>query len=174
MPRRALLMSIRPKYAAQIFDGTKTVELRRVRPRLTAGDLVLVYASSPVKALLGAFEVSRVISAPPSKLWNQVGTKTGTTRQEFDDYFDEADLGYGIVLRRTWRMARPMGLSKLRERHSIGPPQSYHYLTAKQTNRIGLVRLLGNGASSGDCNGVNNGNPPWHRREQAIRITPLE
>jgi predicted transcriptional regulator len=158
MPRPALLMSIRPTYAAQIFDGTKTVELRRVRPRLTSGDLVLVYASSPVKALLGAFEVSRVIVAAPSKLWNRVGRKAGTTREQFNDYFDGAALGYGIVLKRTWQLAKPMGLEKLRQRHSnFRPPQSYHYLTAKQANRIGLVRLIGNGASNGHRNGATNG-----------------
>lgn len=163
-------MSIRPNYAAQIFDGTKKVELRRVCPRLTAGDLVLVYASSPVKALLGAFEVSRVISGRPSKLWNRVGTKAGTTRQQFDEYFNGTSLGYGIVLSRTWQMSKPMGLEKLRQRHSnFRPPQSYHYLTAKQANRIGLVRLLGNGASNGHRNGAKNGKLSRRTQKRATR-----
>jgi predicted transcriptional regulator len=43
-----LLLSIRPEYANKIFDRTKTVELRRVRPRLlNEGDRVVVYVSSP-------------------------------------------------------------------------------------------------------------------------------
>jgi predicted transcriptional regulator len=158
MPRHALLMSIRPNYASQIFDGTKTVELRRVRPRLTTGDLVLVYASSPVKALLGAFEVSRVIAAPSSKLWNRVGRKAGTTREQFNNYFSGASLGYGIILERTWLLDKPVGLEKLRQRQSnFRPPQSYHYLTASQANRIGLVRLLANGCSKERPNGMKHG-----------------
>jgi len=170
MPRRALLMSIRPNYAAQIFDGTKTVELRRVRPRLTSGDLVLVYASSPVKALLGAFEVSRVIAAAPSKLWKRTGRKARTTREQFDDYFNGAALGYGIVLKRTWLLTKPMGLAKLRERHSsFRPPQSYHYLTDKQAKRIGLLRVLGNGSSNGHRNGVNNGKLDRRGQRRATR-----
>src|SRR5438552_3893096 len=42
-PKSALLLSIRPKHAEKIFDGIKTVELRRIRPRLQRGDLVLVF-----------------------------------------------------------------------------------------------------------------------------------
>ncbi len=163
-------MSIRPNYAAQIFDGTKTVELRRVRPRLTTGELVLVYASSPVKALLGAFEVSRVIAAPPSRLWNRVRRKAGTTREQFDNYFNGASWGYGIVLGRTWQFEKPVGLERLRQRQSnFRPPQSYHYLTAKQARRIGLARLLGNGSSNGHCNVAKNGKLNRRGQERVTR-----
>lgn len=58
MPGDVLLISIRPVYANKIFDGSKTVELRRVRPRLETGSVVLVYVSNPVQALMGMFQVS--------------------------------------------------------------------------------------------------------------------
>ena len=46
MANNAILMSIRPQYANMIFDGTKTAELRRVKPKtLESGDLILVYVS---------------------------------------------------------------------------------------------------------------------------------
>ena len=65
----ALLLSIHPEYAEKIFDGTKRVELRRVRPRLQNGDLVIVYVSSPVKAVCGAFRVDNVVAGTaPDKL----------------------------------------------------------------------------------------------------------
>jgi predicted transcriptional regulator len=49
-----------------IFDGNKRVELRRVRPRhLNEGDLILVYATSPEKALLGVLEVEKVVEMSP-------------------------------------------------------------------------------------------------------------
>ena len=54
MSPNVLLLSIHHKYTNMIFDGNKRVELRRVRPRhLNEGDLILVYATSPEKALLG-------------------------------------------------------------------------------------------------------------------------
>ena len=45
MPCNVLLISIKPEYANKIFDEqTKQVELRRVRTRVKAGDIVVVYA----------------------------------------------------------------------------------------------------------------------------------
>ena len=48
-----------------IFAGSKTVELRRVCPKISSGDLALVYVSSPVKELRGAFEIRRQIGQRP-------------------------------------------------------------------------------------------------------------
>ena len=42
MPNNILLLSIKPEYADKILAGKKTVELRRVRTRLEAGDLALL------------------------------------------------------------------------------------------------------------------------------------
>ena len=52
-----VLMSIRPIYAEAIFDGIKTVELRRRRPSFVDGTRVLVYSSSPHQKLLGTFRL---------------------------------------------------------------------------------------------------------------------
>jgi len=149
MPDHALLLSIRPKFASKIFDGTKTVELRRVRPRVTTGDLVLVYVSSPVKALLGAFEVARVVAAPPSQLWNNVESKAGVTREQFDDYYKGAKTGYGIFLKRKWAFDKPIKLENLRRwKSKFRPPQSYHYVAVEDIHRIGFSPLLTHGCSS--------------------------
>ena len=77
MPNEILLISIKPKYAEQIFNGEKTVELRRVKTRLTTGDLVLVYVTSPKQALIGYFKVEKVILVENlqdnlQKFWQQV------------------------------------------------------------------------------------------------------
>ena len=47
MPRETLLLSIRPTFVERIIDGTKTAELRRVRPTVRPGQDVLIYGSSP-------------------------------------------------------------------------------------------------------------------------------
>ena len=39
-----ILLSIHPRFAEAIFDGTKKVELRRRAPKLMAGDEVVVFA----------------------------------------------------------------------------------------------------------------------------------
>jgi len=143
MSERALLLSIRPKYASKVFDGTKTVELRRVRPRIEPGDVALVYVSSPVKALLGAFEVARVEVASPVKLWSLVESKAGVTLAEYEAYFKGAKEAYAIFLERAWKLDRPLLLERLRRRRTgFRPPQSYHYLSASEVTRIGVESLL--------------------------------
>ena len=61
MPNTVLL-SIKPEYADKIFyQKTKKVELRRVFPSLDKDDLVIVYVSSPKKAVVGYFKVKKII-----------------------------------------------------------------------------------------------------------------
>lgn len=137
MTRNALLLSIRPEYANKIFDGTKTVELRRTRPRLEVGDRVLVYVSTPVKALMGMFEVGRVMDAPPSHLWSHVREHAGITRWQFDHYYTGADRAYGIFLKSPRQLPIPIKLGHLRELiDGFVPPQSYRYLTHDEVRLV--------------------------------------
>lgn len=129
MSQHALLISIRPRFAAKIFEGTKTVELRRVKPRVSSGDLALVYVSSPTKELQGAFEVAGTVSAAPSALWRQLSKKTGLTRAEFRRYFSGKTVAHAIVIKRAWKLPIALPLPKLRQRRGgFRPPQSFHYI----------------------------------------------
>jgi len=60
MERQCVFMSIRPVYAYEILDGLKDCEVRTYSGRIGRGDLVILYASSPVKAAVGSFYVSFV------------------------------------------------------------------------------------------------------------------
>lgn len=126
----AVLLSIRPEYAKKIFSGDKTVELRRKCPRVKNGDLVLVYVSSPIKALIGAFRVDDVITKPPVELWEKVKNKAGITLNEFNSYYDGASVGHGIYFSEVWRLPAPLELEKIRELiPGFHPPQVYQYLS---------------------------------------------
>jgi predicted transcriptional regulator len=146
MSPHALLISIRPKFAAKIFLGTKTVELRRVRPRVAAGDLALVYVSSPTKELQGAFEVAQVISASPTALWKKFGRQSGVARSEFRRYFAGKSVAHAIVIKRAWKLPIALPLPQLRRRRGgFRPPQSFHYISSIEFPRsLGLSesRLL--------------------------------
>jgi len=83
----AFLISIRPRFAEMIFAGSKTFELRRVCPKVSVGDLALVYVSSPAMELRGSFEVGKILTASPSALWKKIGESSGVTRAEFFTYF---------------------------------------------------------------------------------------
>ena len=134
---KALLLSIRPDYADQIFCGTKRIELRRRKPRVRPGDLVFVYASSPAMALVGAFEVEDVIEGKPADIWRQWHSKAGIDKSDFDTYFAGRDVGFGLVISNSWRLPVPVELAALRQKQSsFRPPQSFHYLSIERLQRL--------------------------------------
>ena len=137
-----LLLSIRPEYANKIFDRTKTVELRRVRPRLlNEGDRVVVYVSSPQQAVVGSFKVDNIVEKPVTELWEEVEKIAGISHEEFYDYYQGVKLGVGIFLKDIHRFSQPVELHRLRNKlPNLKPPQSFRYLTDNQFN---IVTSLG-------------------------------
>lgn len=143
MSQRAIILSIRPKYAEKIFKGEKTIELRRVRPKeLQKGSLVLVYISSPVKCLYGAFTVKNIIEEPLNKLWTKVRKRAALDRQEYNAYFNNARRGIGIVIAQAWCLSSPLKLKQLQSKHGFCPPQCFQYLDSKNRLLKGLTPQL--------------------------------
>lgn len=134
----ALLISIRPRFVAAIFDGTKTVELRRVKPRLNEGDMVFIYASGDTKGIVGAFEVAGVTIAAPKSIWRKHNGGSGLEKAEFDRYFEGVEVGYAISISKVWQLPSPVLLGTLRKRRAgFRPPQSYHYWEPDELHRMG-------------------------------------
>ena len=71
----SILMSVRPQYAEKILRGEKTVELRRVRPRVAPGDVIVMYVSSPEREVRALLQVEEVLEAHPAALWGAVGVR---------------------------------------------------------------------------------------------------
>src|SRR5712671_5544390 len=92
---KVLLLSIKPKYAEKIFSGNKRVELRRTKPNVKKGDLVAVYVSSPVMALMGEFEVEAVMKNTPRALWCEVNNYAGVSKSEYDEYYEGSKTAFG-------------------------------------------------------------------------------
>jgi len=115
-----VLMSIRPPYAEAILAGAKCFELRRRRPSFSSGTQVVIYSSSPLRRLLGTFEVGEVLEGTPEVLWGAVESKAGVDMGTFQKYFAGCSVGYAIEVR------NPRRLSPARLR--FRPPQSYLFL----------------------------------------------
>jgi predicted transcriptional regulator len=127
---RALLISIQPRYANAILDGTKTIELRRTMPTLEADALALIYSSSPTKALVGWATIKQIFRATPTALWREHKLSTGVTAAEFKDYFEGRTKAYGLHLSEVGRAERDVRLAELRT-YGLEPPQSWRYVTAE-------------------------------------------
>ena len=141
--RAALWLSDRPEYAHAILDGSKTVELRRVAPKLDAGSLIVIYATAPVMALVGAVKLGEILVDRPDRLWQRVGKRSGVDRDTFDAYFRAKEMGAALEIAARWKAARPLPLSELRASwEGFHPPQSYRYLSDQPGDQEVSVRLV--------------------------------
>jgi predicted transcriptional regulator len=133
----ALFLSLKPLYAEMLLDGRKTVELRRVKPAAEPGATVLLYASSPIKTLLGQAEVANIQVDPVDKIWARFGDRTGVTEEQFRKYFFGLDDAVAIELSCINRLERPRPLNDLRGRLTgFRPPQSFRYLDGPELAAI--------------------------------------
>ncbi|MEE8353707.1 MAG: hypothetical protein V3S10_04550 [Dehalococcoidales bacterium] len=120
-----VLLSIRPEFAAGIFDGSKKYEYRRAifkRPGVTK---IVVYASGSVKRIIGEFEIGPVLHDKPHALWAKTKEHAGISRKEFFQYFRDKAKGYAIQVGATRKYDTPFPLSQLMVATA---PQSFMYL----------------------------------------------
>jgi len=57
---KLIVMAFKPLYALKIVNGVKDCEVRTYFGNIEKNDLVLIYASSPMKAFIGIFKVLNV------------------------------------------------------------------------------------------------------------------
>ncbi|MBF6426075.1 ASCH domain-containing protein [Nocardia cyriacigeorgica] len=125
---RPLLLSLRPRFAQAILDGTKTVELRRTRVSAVPGTLLVLYASSPVMAVVGVATLTDRDTASPATIWRRYRNSVGVSRAEFSDYFTGAEHATALSIGTPRALPEPLTLNWLRTYASFQPPQSYRYI----------------------------------------------
>lgn len=130
------MLSLKPRFAEAILNGDKTVELRRVMPRITIPTLALLYATGPCRSLVGTCVVNSVTRLPSDELWRRHGTETALTRPEFDAYLTGRDEGVALFLEQPERLPAPIPLRALRRAGNFRPPQSLAYVRHDQRQRL--------------------------------------
>ena len=140
---RLVLMSIKPCYWERIRDGSKHFELRKTSVRFSAGDLVVVYASSPFKALVGAFEVAHVLRRHKDEIWADFGPQLGITAEDYFQYFSGSELATAIKIRQAVPL-RSISLHRLQATWpQFRPPQSFMYWGEEHLRQLALTVPLG-------------------------------
>ncbi|WP_419167124.1 hypothetical protein [Candidatus Palauibacter sp.] len=132
MHERTLVLSVKPRFAAKLLEGDKTVELRRVLPRrIKAGDFLLIYATAPETRFVGFCRVAELLLDSPKALWPKVQRSAGVTRGEYLRYFGEASRAIGIQIERPIRLLDEVSLEDSRRyAPDFRPPQSFRYLSS--------------------------------------------
>ncbi len=125
---RVVLMSIHPSYAEAILRGEKRVEFRK-RPVAEDVTHVVVYATLPVGAIIGAFTVAGQETSTPNTLWQTFGEAAGIRHHKFMEYFRWRTKGTCIRVGDVFlasehlKPSNVFGISR--------PPQSFQYVNVE-------------------------------------------
>ena len=132
-----LFIAVKPEYANKLISGEKDIELRKMRPHVHQGDFVIIYASAPLKAVLGFGIVKNVIESNPQKMWADYSKRLGIDEKDFYSYYDGCDKAVGIEIERIRAIANPIGLDELkRVDPNFHPPQIYRYVTNEVMHKV--------------------------------------
>ncbi|TXH88899.1 MAG: ASCH domain-containing protein [Rhodoferax sp.] len=135
-----VLISVHPFYAAEIAAGRKKVEFRR-RWSSKPTDVLVVYATAPIKTIVAVAEISEVRRAGRAQLWEICKSFGGAiTRARLREYMHDLDQGVALLL---GRLNVPK--SGISPQEAFGPgfvsPQSYRYLRADEVDS--LIEIFG-------------------------------
>lgn len=135
-PSRMMALALKPRFAESILSGAKTVEVRRVAPKIEMPAKALLYASTPTQAIIGCCDIiGSDVQSDIDKLWASHGPCMGLPRSEFDAYLAGAASGTALSLARPARFGAPVGLRQMREM-GLRPPQSYSFIAGDLGHQI--------------------------------------
>ena len=124
-----LFIAVKPEYANKLISGKKDIELRKMKPNVQPGDYVIIYASAPVKAVVGFGKVKTIIECTPKCLWERYSNRLGINEQSYFSYYDGYHKAIGIEFDMI-KSVMSIGLEELRKVDPcFQPPQIYRYVT---------------------------------------------
>lgn len=90
-------LSIKPIYAKKLLIGIKRYEFRK---RFIPKDLthIVIYATNPIKRVVGVGLVDCVIEGSPTAIWELAKSQSGISRNVFRTYFKGKSKAYAIKL----------------------------------------------------------------------------
>jgi len=130
---KVAILPIQPRYAEAIITGVKKVEFRRRNLRNTLNHIV-IYASSPVRKIVGFFRVTHVTVGSPAEIWKQFRKVGGIEKAAFEAYYKGAKDAVAIGIGDVVVLRKPLALKTLCE--SLSPPQSFVYLRMELFEKV--------------------------------------
>lgn len=121
-----VLLSIKPRHAEAIIKGQKKYEFRRIIFKDKHIDIVYLYATHPIKKIIGAFHIGNIIKDKPKNLWHRFNDGSGLDEAEFFEYFKDAEIGFAIEIRNAEMYEKPIDLEDAIP--GFIPPQSFRYV----------------------------------------------
>lgn len=118
-----IILPIKPLYADKILNGEKKYEFRK---KLCQKNIrkIYIYATAPVKRIVGEAEVVQKLYMNKNELWEKTKCASGISRKFYDDYFVNQDCACAYQIGKIKRYSKSITLESLGIEHV---PQSFIY-----------------------------------------------
>ena len=135
MVSKVVFLPIKPQYAEKLLSGEKHFEFRRK----TFGQHVthiVVYASSPVKQILGIVEIKQIHRDTPSATWQKTFETAGIAKSDFFEYFAGVDTAYAIEIKQRTKIRLKNAVSPKAIKEDFRVPQFFTYVSEQFLNSV--------------------------------------
>lgn len=119
-----MILPVHPEYAELILAKKKRFEFRKQNCRSGVGAL-LIYATSPVCAIVCETEISGVMQGTPEAIWQMAQDYAGISKEDYSRYYDGRSKAVAFKLGRIIKFDKPIMLATFGIRHA---PQSFVYV----------------------------------------------
>ena len=125
-----LLMSIKTKYANQIFTGIKKYEFRRKSiGEKNCNKKIFIYSSKEEKAIVGYIIVDKILSGNIEKIMEL----TNNNNKELKNYFNDCCICYALHISKHYRFVEPIKLEDIKTKYKKNVvPQFYRYIREEE------------------------------------------
>lgn len=121
-----VLLSIKPQFVKEIFNGNKKFEYRKAIFKNKDIKTIIIYATMPVGKIVGEFEIDRILVEHPSKIWEKTKRYSGITQDYYDEYFEGRERAYAIQIKSVFEYKHP--ICPYFNNNDFTAPQSFKYL----------------------------------------------
>lgn len=121
-----ILLSLYPGNIEKIAQGVKKYEFRRTIYKDSSVKKAYVYATVPIKKVVGTFKIGQVLSGSPEEIWNKCGEFSGTEKDNLMKYFKGKDKVYALEVIDFEYLKTPIDPRKYIDK--FYPPQFFQYI----------------------------------------------
>ena len=122
-----LLMSIKTKYANQIFTGAKEYEFRRKSiGKKNCHKKIYIYSSGEEKAIIGYIIVDKILSGSLKKIQELTNN---LNNDDMEIYFKDCNVCHALHIGEYYKFIKPIKLKDIKKQYEqFGVPQFYRYI----------------------------------------------
>ena len=130
-----IILSIKPYFSNEIYDGNKPLELRKkIGKNFVINNKIYIYSSSPEKKITGHAVIKKIDKMTVLQIKHNVIQLACITENDFNEYYKGHEYGFVVWLKNIVKYKKPLALNDLKK-VGFTPPQSFCYVN-KQTEKL--------------------------------------